>query len=90
MALPSALIETYGLKTKNLMLLIDGAVMAVFSLAMLVWWIIRYRQTGQRIETLWKEIEHACVLQENVKCNVRAETWVDVDSERSSPEMRGE
>lgn len=66
-ALPSALIETYGLKTKKLMLLIDGVVLAVFSLAMLVWWVVRYRKTGQRIESLGEKIERISSPQRSVE-----------------------
>ena len=56
-ALPYSLIQSYGLKIKKTMIFIDAVFLAVFSLAMLVWWIVRYRQTGKRIEALQEEIK---------------------------------
>ena len=57
LALPYALTETYGLKKKKLILLMQLVVLAVFSAGMLIWWLVRYRQTSHDIETLRKEIE---------------------------------
>jgi hypothetical protein len=55
--LPPTLIGTFGLKTKKLMLLIDGFALQFFSLIMLVWWISRHKQTGKRIEALREKIK---------------------------------
>jgi len=57
LALPYALTEAYGLKTKKLILLMQLVVLAVFSAGMLIFWIVRYRQTSHDIETLREEIE---------------------------------
>ena len=54
LAFPYALIATYGLKV---ILLIQLVVLAVFSAGMLVWWLVRYRQTSHDIETLREEID---------------------------------
>jgi len=56
LALPYAVKEVYGLKAINLILLIRLVVLAV-SAGMLIWWLVRYRQTSHDIETLRKEIE---------------------------------
>ena len=57
LALPYALIEAYGLKVKKLILLMQLVVLVVFSVGMLVWWLVRYRQTSHGIETLREEIK---------------------------------
>jgi len=57
LAFPYALIATYGLEVKKLILLIQLVVLAVFSGGMLVWWLVRYRQTSHDIETLREEID---------------------------------
>lgn len=57
LALPYALTEAYGLKVKKLILLMRLVVLASFSAGMLIWWLVRYRQTSHNIETLQKEIE---------------------------------
>lgn len=57
LALPYALTEAYGLKTKKLILLMQLVVLAVFSAGMLIFWIVRYRQTSHDIETLREENE---------------------------------
>jgi len=57
LALPYALTEAYGLKTKKLILLMQLVVLAAFSAGMLIWWLVRYRQTSHDLQTLRKEIE---------------------------------
>jgi flagellar basal body-associated protein FliL len=57
LALPYALTEAYGLKVKKLILLMQLVVLVVFSAGMLIWWLVRYRQTSHNIETLREEIE---------------------------------
>lgn len=57
LALPYAVTETYGLKEKKLISLTTSVVLAVFASDMLIFWIVRYRQTSHDIETLRKEIE---------------------------------
>lgn len=54
LAFPYALIATYGLKV---ILLIQLVVLAVFSAGMLVWWLVRCRQTSHDIEMLREEID---------------------------------
>ena len=56
LALPYGLTGTYGLHAKHLALLIH-VVLALFSAALLIWWLARYRQTSRDIETLREEIE---------------------------------
>lgn len=56
LALPYTLTEAYGLQVKNLILLIQ-VVLPFFSEGMLIWWLVRYRQTSHDIETLRVEIE---------------------------------
>lgn len=53
LAFPYALIATYGLKV---ILLIQLVVLPFFC-GMLVWWLVRYRQTSHDIETLRDEID---------------------------------
>lgn len=56
LALPYALTEAYGLE-KKWTLLVQLVVLAVFSEGMLIWWLVRHRQTSHNIETLREEIE---------------------------------
>jgi hypothetical protein len=55
--LPYAVTETYGLKEKKSISLMTSVVLAVFAADMLIFWIVRYRQTSHDIETLRKDIE---------------------------------
>jgi len=55
--LPYAVTETYGLEERRLISLVTSVVLAVFAVDMLVFWIVRYRQTSHDIETLQEEIE---------------------------------
>ena len=57
LVLPYAVTETYGLKEKKLVSLMTSVVLTVFAVDMLVFWIVRYRQTGQEIEMIREEIE---------------------------------
>ena len=57
LALPYAVTEAYGPKAQKLILLMRLVVLAVFSAGMLIFWIVRYRQTSHDIETLREEIE---------------------------------
>ena len=57
LALPYAVTETYGLKEKKLISLMTSVVLAVFAADMLIFWIVRYKQTGQEIEMIREEIE---------------------------------
>lgn len=57
LALPYAVTETYGLKERKLISLMTSVVLAVFAADMLIFWIVRHRQTSHDIETLRKEIE---------------------------------
>lgn len=57
LALPYALIEAYELNVKKLILLMQLVFLAVFSAGVLVWWVVRYRQTSNDIETLRRKIE---------------------------------
>ena len=57
LALPYALIEAYGLKVKKLIILTQLVFLIVFSVGMLVWWLVRYRQTSHDVEKLREEIE---------------------------------
>ena len=52
LALPYALMEAYGLKVKKLILITQLVFLVVFSVGMLVWWLVRYRQTSHDIEKL--------------------------------------
>jgi len=62
-ALPYSLLQTYGLKIKKTMILLDAIIFAAFSLVMLVWWVLRYREKGKRIEALREEIERDLSIQ---------------------------
>jgi hypothetical protein len=44
LALPYAVTEAYGPKAMKLILLMRLVVLAVFSAAMLIWWLARYRR----------------------------------------------
>lgn len=55
LALPYAVTEAYGLEAQKLILLVRLVVLAVFSGAMLIWWLVRYRQTSHDLETFRKE-----------------------------------
>jgi fumarate reductase subunit D len=57
LVLPYALTESYGLEEKKLISLMTSVVLAVFAVDMLIFWIVRYRQTSHDIETLRKGIE---------------------------------
>lgn len=57
LALPYAVTETYGLKEKKLISLMTSVVLVVFAADMLIFWIVRYRQTGHEIEMIREEIE---------------------------------
>ena len=49
-ALPYAVIEAFGLEAEKLVLLMNLAVLAVFSLAFSIQWLVKYKQTGPRFE----------------------------------------
>lgn len=57
LALPYAVTEAYGLKVKKLILLMRLVVLAVFSAGLLIFWIVRYRQTSHDLEMPREEIE---------------------------------
>ena len=65
LALPYALTEAYGLKAKKLILLTQLVVLVVFSAGMLIWWLVRYRQTSHDIECFGRKLNglgsFACV-----------------------------
>ena len=65
LALPYAVTEAYGLKSKKLILLMRLVVLAVFSAAMLIWWLVKYRQTSHDLEMLREEIERNRPSREN-------------------------
>ena len=56
LAIPYAVIEAYGPEARKLILLMRLGVLAVFSGAMLIWWLVRYRKTGHDLEMLQEEI----------------------------------
>ena len=56
MALPYGLTGTYELQAKNFALIVH-VFSSVFSAALLIWWLARYRQTSHAIETHREEIE---------------------------------
>ena len=68
--LPPTLMRIFGLKTKKLMLIINGFVLLFFSLVMLVWWIGRHRQTDKRIEAFREEIKRM-LSKEGARCGHR-------------------
>jgi len=47
LALPYAVTEVYGLKAMKLILPMRLVALAVFSAALLIWWLVRYRQTSR-------------------------------------------
>lgn len=47
LALPYALTEAYGLKAMGLILLMRLVALAIFSVALSIWWLARYRQTSR-------------------------------------------
>ncbi len=57
LVLPYGVTETYGLKERKTIGLMTSVVLAVFAADMLIFWIVRYRQTSHDMETLQKEIE---------------------------------
>jgi len=54
LAIPYAVTEP---EARKLLFLLRLGVLAIFSGAMLIWWLVRYRQTSHDIETLREEIE---------------------------------
>jgi hypothetical protein len=56
LVLPYAVTETYGLKEKKLVSLMTSVVLVAFSVDMLIFWIVRYRQTSHDMETLREEL----------------------------------
>ena len=67
LALPYALIEAYGLKVKKLILLTQLVFLVVFSVGMLIWWLVRYRQTSHDVEKLREEIERTKLSTEKLR-----------------------
>ena len=67
LALPYALIEAYGLKVKKLILLTQLVFLVVFSVGMLIWWLVRYRQTSHDVEKLRQEIERTRLSTEKLR-----------------------
>ena len=57
LALPYAVTEAYGLKAQKLILLVRLVVLTVFSAALLIWWLVRYRQTSRDLKMLQEELE---------------------------------
>ena len=49
-ALPYAVTEVYGLKARRLILLMHLVALAVLSVALSIWWLVRYRQTSHDFE----------------------------------------
>lgn len=70
-AIPFALVESYGIKVKKPLFLFDGMLLAVVSFAILIWWTIRYKKTSRRIDELREEIKETILLcKTNVHTNV--------------------
>jgi len=57
LALPYAVTEADGPEAQKLILLVRLVVLVVFSGAMLIWWLVRYRQTSHDREMLREKIE---------------------------------
>jgi len=56
LAIPYAVTEAYGPEARELIMLMRLGVPAIFSGAMLIWWLARYRKTGHDLEMLQEEI----------------------------------
>jgi hypothetical protein len=67
LALPYALTEACGLKVKNSILLAHMILLAVFSVGMLIWWLVRHRHISRDIEKLRKEIEWTKLSKEKLR-----------------------
>lgn len=57
LALPYAVTSAYGLKANKLMLPMR-LVLAVFSAGLLIFWVVRYRQTSHDLEMLREKIRN--------------------------------
>jgi len=57
LALPYAAKTAYGPEATELVLFVRLVFLTVFSVIMLIWWLVRYRQTSHDLKMLREEIE---------------------------------
>jgi len=57
LALPYAMTEVYGLEVSKLILLARLVALTALSVALLIWWLARYRRTSHALERLRGKIQ---------------------------------